>query len=64
VLENEDLRAGIKEYSNWPTIPQVFFKGEFIGGYDILLDMHQTGELKKELESIGLNSKVEDNTDK
>ncbi len=64
MLENEDLRAGIKEYSNWPTIPQVFFKGEFIGGYDILLDMHQTGELKKELESIGLNSKVEDNTDK
>ncbi len=64
MLENEDLRAGIKEYTNWPTIPQVFFKGEFIGGYDILLDMHQTGELKKELESIGFKSKLEDKTDK
>merc|ERR1719195_1568478 len=41
VLADEDIRQGIKEYSNWPTIPQVFFEGEFVGGCDILLQMHQ-----------------------
>lgn len=64
VLDREDLRSGIKEFTNWPTIPQVFFKGEFVGGYDILLDMHQTGELKKELEALGLDSKLETNNNK
>merc|ERR1711893_376261 len=56
VLENEDVRQGIKDYSNWPTIPQVFFKGEFIGGCDILLQMHQSGELVEELQKIGIKS--------
>ena len=48
--------SGIKDYSQWPTIPQVFFKGEFIGGCDILLQMHQSGELIEELEKIGIKS--------
>ena len=51
-----DFILGIKDYSNWPTIPQVYFKGEFIGGCDILLQMHQSGELIEELEKIGIKS--------
>lgn len=47
---------GIKEYSNWPTIPQVFINGEFIGGCDIMLQMHQSGELIEELKKIGIKS--------
>lgn len=47
---------GIKDFSNWPTIPQVFMKGEFVGGCDILLQMHQNGELIEELEKIGIKS--------
>jgi len=47
VLESEALRQGIKEYSNWPTIPQLFVKGEFIGGCDIVTEMFQSGELKQ-----------------
>ena len=54
VLADEELRQGIKEYSSWPTIPQVFFDGEFIGGCDILLQMHQSGELVEELSKICL----------
>ena len=46
VLESADLREGIKEYSNWPTIPQLYVKGEFIGGCDIMREMFQSGELK------------------
>ncbi|KAI9352322.1 thioredoxin-like protein [Pilaira anomala] len=46
VLEDEELRQGIKEYSEWPTIPQVYIKGEFVGGCDILLNMHQSGDLE------------------
>ena len=45
VLIDDDLRQGIKDFSNWPTIPQVFIAGEFVGGCDILLQMHQNGEL-------------------
>ena len=45
VLLDEDLRQGIKDFSNWPTIPQVYVNGEFVGGCDILLQMHQNGEL-------------------
>merc|ERR1712242_439916 len=56
VLADEDIRQGIKEYSNWPTIPQVFFEGEFVGGCDILLQMHQSGELVEELGKIGIKS--------
>ena len=46
VLENDDLRNGIKTYSNWPTIPQLYVKGEFVGGCDIVREMFQNGELK------------------
>ena len=75
VLADEDIRQGIKEYSNWPTIPQVkqqtkenhnknnnfipfqvYFDGEFIGGCDILLQMHQSGELVEELQKVGIKS--------
>ena len=47
VLENADIRQGIKEYSNWPTIPQLYVKGEFIGGCDIIREMFQAGELQQ-----------------
>ncbi|KAI6710640.1 monothiol glutaredoxin-5 [Diplocarpon mali] len=50
VLEDEALRAGIKEYSEWPTIPQLYVEKEFVGGCDILVAMHQNGELAKLLE--------------
>ena len=45
VLEDNDIRQGIKEYSDWPTIPQLYVKGEFVGGCDIVREMHETGEL-------------------
>jgi monothiol glutaredoxin len=47
VLENPDIRQGIKDYANWPTIPQLYVNGEFIGGSDIMTEMYQSGELKK-----------------
>ena len=47
VLEDDGIRQGIKEYSNWPTIPQLYIKGEFIGGCDIASEMFQSGELKQ-----------------
>ena len=50
VLEDENLRQGIKDFSDWPTIPQLYVKGEFIGGCDIVKDMFEKGELKKILE--------------
>ena len=50
VLEHPDVRQGIKEFANWPTIPQLYVNGEFIGGSDILTEMYQSGELKKLLE--------------
>jgi monothiol glutaredoxin len=50
VLEDEELRRGIKEYTSWPTIPQVFIKGKFVGGSDIIAEMHKSGELKELLE--------------
>lgn len=49
VLEDEGIRQGIKEYSNWPTIPQLYLKGEFIGGSDIMMEMYQSGELQQTL---------------
>ena len=55
LLANEfDLRIGIKEYSEWPTIPQLYVNGEFIGGCDIVMNMHQSGELEKILENAGV----------
>ena len=47
VLEDDGIRQGIKEYSNWPTIPQLYVKGEFIGGSDIMMEMYQSGELQQ-----------------
>ena len=49
VLDDADIRQGIKEYSNWPTIPQLYVKGEFIGGSDIMTEMYESGELTKVL---------------
>ena len=46
VLEDEEVRQGIKDYANWPTIPQLYVKGEFVGGSDILMEMYQAGELQ------------------
>ena len=57
VLENESLRNGIKEFSDWPTIPQVYIKGEFVGGCDIVKEMYENGELKKVLENKSINFK-------
>ncbi len=47
VLEDQEIRQGIKEYSNWPTIPQLYVKGEFIGGSDIMMEMYENGELQQ-----------------
>jgi monothiol glutaredoxin len=47
VLDDADIRQGIKEYANWPTIPQLYVNGEFVGGCDIMREMYQTGELKQ-----------------
>jgi monothiol glutaredoxin len=47
VLEDPDIRQGIKDYSHWPTIPQLYVKGEFVGGTDIMREMYQSGELQK-----------------
>ncbi|MBW7902292.1 MAG: Grx4 family monothiol glutaredoxin [Rhodocyclaceae bacterium] len=53
VLENPDIRQGIKDYANWPTIPQLFVKGEFVGGSDIMTEMYQAGELQQMLAGLG-----------
>ena len=50
VLENPEIRQGIKDYANWPTIPQLYINGEFVGGSDIMAEMYKNGELKKLLE--------------
>lgn len=60
VLEDESLRQGVKEFSNWPTIPQVYIDGQFVGGCDILLQMHQNGELVDELAKVGIKSLLVD----
>ncbi|KAM9391460.1 glutaredoxin-related protein 5, mitochondrial-like [Pholidichthys leucotaenia] len=60
VLEDQELREGVKLFSNWPTIPQVYFNGEFVGGCDILLQMHQNGDLVEELKKLGIRSALLD----
>ena len=50
VLEDEAVRQGVKEYANWPTIPQLYVKGEFVGGSDIMMEMFESGELKEMLD--------------
>ncbi|MBV8247506.1 MAG: Grx4 family monothiol glutaredoxin [Comamonas sp.] len=47
VLEDQEIRQGIKDYSNWPTIPQLYVKGEFVGGSDIMMEMYESGELQQ-----------------
>ncbi|KAJ8009400.1 hypothetical protein DPEC_G00088490 [Dallia pectoralis] len=60
VLDDQDLRQGVKDYSNWPTIPQIYLNGEFVGGCDILLQMHQNGDLVDELQKLGIRSALLD----
>ena len=57
VLEDQNIREGIKVYSDWPTIPQLYIKKEFVGGCDIVKEMYENGELKKVLEDKGINFK-------
>ncbi len=57
VLENQNLREGIKAFSDWPTIPQLYVKNEFIGGCDIVKEMYESGELTKLFEEKGINFK-------
>jgi monothiol glutaredoxin len=55
VLEDDAIREGIKEYTNWPTIPQLYVKGEFVGGCDIIREMYETGELIELLNTRGID---------
>ena len=57
VLENQELREGVKVFSDWPTIPQLYIKKEFIGGCDIIKEMYESGELKKMFEDKGIAHK-------
>ena len=57
VLEDQNIREGIKVFSDWPTIPQLYIKKEFVGGCDIVKEMYENGELKKILEDKGINFK-------
>jgi monothiol glutaredoxin len=57
VLENEELRQGIKAFSDWPTIPQLYIKGEFLGGSDIVKEMYESGDLQKKLNEKSINYK-------
>lgn len=56
ILEDQELRERLKEYSNWPTYPQLYIKGELVGGCDIIMEMFQSGELEKELKAIADDS--------
>ena len=57
VLESQSMRDGIKEFSDWPTIPQLYIKGEFVGGCDIVKEMYENGELKTKFTSSGIKVK-------
>ena len=61
VLASDDMRQGIKDYSNWPTVPQLYVKGEFVGGCDIVREMFQAGELQSHMNANGIvqNGKAE-----
>ena len=58
VLESDDLRQGVKNFSNWPTIPQLYIKGEFVGGADIIREMFQAGELQTHMTEKGVPNAV------
>ncbi|VDP77647.1 unnamed protein product [Echinostoma caproni] len=64
ILESNELRSAAKLFADWPTFPQVYFDGEFVGGCDILLDMHRTGKLTEELENRGISSSLKDKNTK
>jgi monothiol glutaredoxin len=53
IFEDDEIRQGLKEYSNWPTFPQLYVKGELVGGSDIVVEMYHSGELKELLDSVG-----------
>ncbi|MEY2884443.1 MAG: Grx4 family monothiol glutaredoxin, partial [Pseudomonadota bacterium] len=55
VLQDMEVRQGIKAYSDWPTIPQLYIKGEFVGGSDIMMEMYQAGELTAMIEAAGIS---------
>ncbi|KAB7644102.1 Grx4 family monothiol glutaredoxin [Polymorphobacter fuscus] len=55
VLADPEIRAGVKEYSEWPTVPQLYVKGEFVGGSDIMMEMYQAGELTAMIEAAGIS---------
>jgi len=57
ILEDPEIKSAVKAFSNWPTFPQIFIKGEFVGGSDIILNMHQTGELKEKIKDITADPK-------
>ncbi len=57
ILDDAELRQGVKEFSSWPTIPQLYVKGEFVGGCDIVREMHESGELSELLQTKGVNVK-------
>ena len=61
VLEKQELRQGIKEFSDWPTIPQLYVKKEFVGGCDIVKEMYENGELTKLFENKNINFKIKNN---
>eukprot|EP00794_Sanderia_malayensis_P020404 gene20404-22417_t len=64
ILEDEELRKRIKEFSAWPTVPQVYLNGEFVGGCDIMIQMHQSGELIEELQKVGhVSALAEENSE-
>ncbi|WP_282609566.1 Grx4 family monothiol glutaredoxin [Pelagibius sp. Alg239-R121] len=58
VLQDPGLRQGIKDFSNWPTVPQLYVKGEFVGGCDIIREMFQSGELQEHLSSAGVETQT------
>ena len=58
VLEDPEIRNGIKDYANWPTIPQLYVKGEFVGGCDIVREMYQSGELAEMMQTKGVDVKL------
>ena len=58
VLTDPSLRQGVKDFSNWPTVPQLYVKGEFVGGSDIVREMHASGELREMLQTRGVESKA------
>ena len=60
VLQDGEIREGIKQFSNWPTIPQLYVKGEFVGGCDIIREMYESGELKQVFTDAGVETSVED----